>query len=62
MSETVQEAKRFYTAHEVAEKLGVSDTTGYRIVKKLNEELEEQGYITIPGKISIRYFEEKTYM
>lgn len=62
MSTVITEAKRFYNAKEVASKLGVSETTGYRIIKKLNDELKEKGYIIVPGKISIRYFEEKVYM
>lgn len=62
MSTVITESKRFYNAKEVASKLGVSETTGYRIIKKLNDELKEKGYIVVPGKISIRYFEEKVYM
>ncbi|MCT4686604.1 helix-turn-helix transcriptional regulator [Vallitalea sp.] len=57
-----KETVKFYTAKEVTEILGVSVTTAYRIIKKLNNELSEKGYITIPGKISKRYFEEKVYM
>lgn len=58
---TVQEQK-FYHAEDVAKILGVSLTSGYRIIKKLNKELEEQGFLTIAGKISRRYFEQKVMM
>ncbi len=58
---TIQEQK-FYHAEDVAKILGVSLTTGYRIIKKLNDELKEQGKIIIPGKISKRFFNEKVYM
>ncbi|WFD09968.1 transcriptional regulator [Tepidibacter hydrothermalis] len=58
---TVKEQK-FYHAEDVAKILGVSLTTGYRIIKKLNDELREQGKIIIPGKISKRFFNEKVYM
>jgi transcriptional antiterminator len=54
--------KKFLTAKDVSAILEVSESTSYRLIKKLNEELKEQGKITIPGKISKRYFEEKIYM
>ncbi|MBA9087506.1 transcriptional antiterminator [Fontibacillus solani] len=61
--ETVQvtEAK-FLKATDVARLLQVSETTAYRIIKQLNDELKEQGKIVIAGKISRKYFEEKVYM
>lgn len=62
MSKEYIAEQKFYTAEDVAKKLGVSHSTGYRIIKKLNNELRSQGYITISGKISKRYFEEKVYM
>ncbi len=52
----------FIFASEVSEKLCVSRAYGYRIVKKLNEELKEQGYLTIDGRTSRRYFDEKFYL
>jgi transcriptional antiterminator len=56
------EEKRFLGAEDVQKILKVSQTTAYRIIKKLNNELEKQGYIVISGKISKKYFEEKVYM
>lgn len=41
---------RFYTAQEVAEMLGVHQSTAYKIIKRLNAELEAQGYIVINGR------------
>ena len=51
----------FYTAQEVAEILGVSRTKAYKIVKELNLELREKGYIIIAGKVPKRYFEQRCY-
>ena len=51
----------FYTAQEVAEILGVSRTKAYKIVKELNIELREKGYIIIAGKVPKRYFEQRCY-
>jgi len=50
------------TASDVAEILCISRSTAYRIVKKLNEELEKSGKITVAGRVSARYFFEKTYL
>ena len=52
----------FIFASEVSERLSVSRAYGYRIVKRLNEELKEQGYLTIDGRTSRRYFDEKFYL
>jgi transcriptional antiterminator len=58
---TTQESK-FFTASEVAQIMQVSSTSAYRIIAKLNDELKQQGKITIGGKISKRYFNEKVYI
>ncbi len=49
------------TALEVADSLDVSKAYAYNLIKKLNTELEEKGFITIPGKVSRQYFQEKVY-
>ncbi len=61
-TKTVSVRQEFYTAQEVATMLGVSKTSTYRVIKRLNAELEEKVYITITGKISKRYFLEKSYI
>lgn len=53
--------KSFITAPEVAEAMGVSVGKGYAIIRELNKELKSQGYITIAGKVSRRFFAEKYY-
>lgn len=51
----------FVTASEVAEELGVSKPFVYKRVKQMNEELDQQGFITIAGRVSRKYFQEKIY-
>ena len=51
----------FMDASSVAEYMCVSVPTAYKIIRKLNEELAAQGYITVAGKISRRYFEQKVF-
>ncbi len=62
MSKVENQDSKFLQASDVANALQVSETTAYRIIKKLNDELNEQGFITVPGKISRKYFEEKVYL
>lgn len=52
---------QFITANEVAEVMGISRTKAYQIVRSLNRELKEMGYITIAGKCPIQYFKQKFY-
>ena len=49
----------FVTVEEVMNVLGVCQSKAYRIIQNLNKELEEKGFITVRGKVSRRYFEER---
>lgn len=51
----------YYTAGEVQEMLGISRAKAYKIVKELNEELAEKGYIIISGRVPKKYLAEKYY-
>ncbi len=51
----------FVSASEMAEYLEISRAQAYKIIRKLNEQLEKEGYMTLTGKVSRRYFEEKFY-
>ncbi|QUH27568.1 helix-turn-helix domain-containing protein [Vallitalea guaymasensis] len=51
----------FITAGEVAKELGVSKPYAYKVVKRLNEQLKQEGYLIIAGRVSRKYFEEKFY-
>lgn len=53
--------KLYLTASDVSEYMGISIPTAYKIIKKLNDELKKQGYITVSGKINRRYFELKAF-
>jgi len=49
----------FMRVEEVAQELGVSRSYAYKLVRKLNDELKEMGYLTVAGRISKKYFLEK---
>ena len=48
-------------ADEVAATLGVAKETAYKIIKGLNDNLREKGYVTVSGILPRRYWEEKFY-
>lgn len=49
----------FMRVDEVAQELGVSKSYAYKVVRKLNAELKDMGYLTVAGRISKKYFSEK---
>lgn len=51
----------FMRVDEVAEILGISKSYAYKIVKKLNDELKEKGFLTISGRVNKKYFMERVY-
>ena len=53
------EKELFVRAEEVARELGISKPYAYKLVREMNEELKKKGFLTIPGRVSRRYFEEK---
>ena len=55
------ENKIYITASELAEMLGVSVGHAYKIIRKLNLELEKNGFLVIAGKVPRRYFEKRWY-
>ena len=55
------EKEMFVRAEEVAWALGISKPYAYKMVREMNEEQKKKGFLTIPGRVSRRYFEEKFY-
>jgi len=53
--------KAYVTASEVSEFLGISVGLAYKMIRELNFELKKQGYLTVAGKVSKQYFNEKWY-
>ena len=51
----------FMRADEVAKVLEVSQAYAYKLIKKLNEEQEARGYLTMHGRLNREYFYEKIY-
>ena len=55
------ENKRFLNASDVAEFMGISVPMAYKIIRRLNEELSAQGFITVAGRVSRCSFEQKVF-
>lgn len=45
---------------EIAEIMDCSECTAYKIIQKLNQELEAKGFIIRTGRVSRKYFFERT--
>lgn len=53
--------KQYLTAKEIAETMGVSDGKAYAIIRDLNKELKEAGYLTVSGKVPVAFFKKKYF-
>lgn len=53
--------KLFMKVDEIAQELEVSKPYAYKLIKTMNSELQAKGYMTIAGRVSRAYFEEKFY-
>lgn len=49
------------TVSEVAEELNISKGHAYKIIRRLNEELEASGYIIVSGKIPRAFWKKKFF-
>ena len=52
---------KFICAEEVAQELSVSKPYAYKLIKRLNDELKEKGFITISGRVNRQDFNERLY-
>ena len=51
----------FMRVDEVASELGVSKPYAYKLIRKMNDELQKTGFVTIAGRIDRKFFYEKFY-
>lgn len=51
----------FYRVEDIMHILDVKETKAYEIIRQLNTELEQQGKLTVAGRVSRKYFEERIY-
>lgn len=53
--------KIYFDANDIAQMLGTSQGFAYKLIRSLNKDLANMGYITVAGKVSAKYFKEKYY-
>ena len=51
----------FVTVEQVAKDFGVSTGFAYKMIRKMNDELKAQGYLTVAGRVSRKYYMERIY-
>lgn len=51
----------FVRAEDVANELGISKPYAYKLVREMSVELKTKGFMTIAGRVSRQFFEEKFY-
>jgi len=51
----------FVRVDEIAGDLGVSKPFAYKLIKAMNEQLEAKGFMTVAGRVSRKFYEEKFY-
>ena len=57
----MQMKNKVIRVQEVAEELQVSVPYAYKIIKKLNDELKEKGFMTISGRVNRDYFYQRFF-
>ena len=55
------QSRIYITAPEMADMLGISVGHDYKIMRSLNQELKNDGYIVIAGKIPKDYFKKRWF-
>ncbi|MDD3569634.1 MAG: DNA-binding protein [Lachnospiraceae bacterium] len=60
MQKTKQE-DTFMRADEVAKIFDCSKEYAYKIIRNLNADLEKKGFITMQGRVSRKYFQERFF-
>ena len=53
---------QYLTVNDVMACIGVGRSKAYAIIRELNAELDQDGYITVSGKIPERKFRERLYL
>lgn len=49
----------YMRVEEVAQALGVSIDTAYKVIRAMNEKLAKDGWITIRGRVDRKFFYEQ---
>ena len=53
--------KLFLKVEDVCEILGCGRSKAYSVIRQLNSEMKQKGYITVTGRVNAKYFHERIY-
>ena len=53
--------KQVYTAKDLQEILGVSESKAYQYIRIMNEELKKDGLLTVRGKVPAAYVQKRFF-
>lgn len=53
--------KQVYTAKDLHDILGVSESKAYQYIRVMNEELKKKGFLTVRGKVPAAYVKERFF-
>lgn len=53
--------KQFYTAQDLSEILSVSESKAYGLIRIMNEELQQQGFLVVRGRIPAAYAQKRFF-
>ena len=54
--------RQYITAREISEIMGTSQGQAYKFIRQMNQELKEQGFLIVAGKVPIAYFKTKCFV
>lgn len=54
-------SRQTYSAKELGEALGVSESKAYEYIRQMNAELTQNGFLTVRGKVSRKYANEQFF-
>lgn len=46
----------FMNANDVSQELQISRSSAYKVIRRLNDELQKKGYLIVNGKVPKNYF------
>lgn len=50
----------YMSVDDVAKAMKISKSFAYKVIRKLNAEMEELGFLTVAGKVNKQYFLDRT--
>lgn len=53
--------RQMYTAKDLQEILGVSESYAYGLIRTMNAELQEKGFIVVRGRVPAAYVKERFF-